>query len=440
MPVGLSRTIIVDDSEPEGMQIAKSLWDSGMAVRFVHYNPSKFIKEGPQKLRGVRLIFMDIDLLGTGTMGSDGTQSFTAIQQVLTHLLSEENGPYILTTWSAHDDYAERLFSHLSERLPIALRPVTVKRLNKEDFKGSASTVGKKLLKEVKKTISDLGPTACLTHWENLLTSASCDTVHSLMQISETLPDRDKADGLKSVLKGLAKAEADKQLTKDNALASLHIILNQMLFDHVSRKSDKDVDNVGQLIISGGKEPKNEDWKSMINGLINLDHSNGQDIHAPGAVFEYPESQKFIRIPKIQPQSFLAENFFVQKELGKLDENARISIVSGAKLVLVEITPPCDYAQAKFVWHRYVIAALIPSTTQKKYIANGNYLKQTTTFKTPTIAPFTLVLNSKLTISVKPEERKRLKSRLFKIRKILLADIMTWLSFQTSRSGYTSLS
>lgn len=441
MPTGVARTIIVDDNENEGMQIAKSLWDSGLAIRFVHYNPAKFVSAKSQKLRGVRLIFMDIDLLGTGTMGSDGTQCFTTIQQVLTHMLGEDNGPYVLVTWSAHDDYAERLFTHLSERLPSAIRPITVKRLNKEDYKGSSKKTRTKLIKEVKGILGDLGPASCLTQWESLLTSASCDTIHGLMQIPEATPDQDRVEKLKSVIKSLAEAEADKQLTADNALASLHTTLNQILFDHLSRKSDKDPMRLGGLITSGGKSPQNEDWKSTINSLINLDYSSSSNGHMPGAVFEYPESKIRIQVPKIQPQSFVEENFFDKKELDKItDQQERTSIVTSAKLVLVEITPLCDFAQAKFVWHRYVIAVMMPSSIKKKYVASGQYLKETATFKPPTTAtPFKLILNSKLTVSIKPEESSKLKGRLFKIRQPLLADIMTWISYQSSRSGYVSL-
>ena len=80
MPLKVPRILIVDDKEDDGIIIAKSIWDSGYAVRFIKYDPASFLAEGEQNLQGVRVIFMDIDLIGDGTFGS-GSKNNSAVQQ-----------------------------------------------------------------------------------------------------------------------------------------------------------------------------------------------------------------------------------------------------------------------------------------------------------------------------------------------------------------------
>src|SRR5471030_3107101 len=121
--------LVVDDKREAGLQIVDALWEGGFSVQFEQYDPKRLIRLKKQgvSMRGVRVVFMDINLIG-GAMGSDG-QNFAAIQTCLQTLLAHDNGPYLLITWSSHDDYADRLFVFLNERLPGEYRPISTKRL-----------------------------------------------------------------------------------------------------------------------------------------------------------------------------------------------------------------------------------------------------------------------------------------------------------------------
>ena len=110
MPLAVPRILIIDDKESDGVKIAKAIWNSKYAVRFIRYDPKLLMKTGKERLRGVRLVFMDIDLIGDGVPGT-GSKTFSAVQKALEYCLDERNGPYILITWSTFDAQRKHCFS-----------------------------------------------------------------------------------------------------------------------------------------------------------------------------------------------------------------------------------------------------------------------------------------------------------------------------------------
>src|SRR5688572_9257987 len=122
--------------ENQGLDVARALWSIGLPVYFFHFTQEK-LQAYANRISGVRLVFMDINLVG-GAFG-DGGSAFAAVEQTLRTVLAEDNGPYILATWSAHDDAADRLFAQLRQRLPPALIPVKFVRIQKDNFIGEAN-------------------------------------------------------------------------------------------------------------------------------------------------------------------------------------------------------------------------------------------------------------------------------------------------------------
>jgi hypothetical protein len=68
MPINIPRIIIIDDNREHGIKVAGAIWSSGYPVRYLEY-PSDVVKIGTNKFSGVRVIFMDIDLIGDGAIG-----------------------------------------------------------------------------------------------------------------------------------------------------------------------------------------------------------------------------------------------------------------------------------------------------------------------------------------------------------------------------------
>ena len=312
MPLKVPRILIVDDKEDDGIIIAKSIWDSGYAVRFIKYDPASFLAEGEQNLQGVRVIFMDIDLIGDGTFGS-GSKNFSAVQQALGYCLGKKNGPYVLITWSSYDDYAEELFKFLQKRMPSEKRPVLCKRLSKEDYRGPG---GAKLAGKINEFMGSLGSIRCLIEWEKGIQYAACETIQELINIAATLKGKELKDAIKNVLYNLAEAEGEQNLDKSNSAKHLYSLLSQILHDQAINHLPEVEKAFGELICSGKEEQKKEKWLQKINSMLHLDFTEtGPDAeHSPGDIYKYPKKGHGLPIPDEDINKFLRGRFMSLKE------------------------------------------------------------------------------------------------------------------------------
>jgi len=449
MPLKVPRILIVDDKEEDGIIIAKSIWDSGYAVRFINYDPESFLAKGEQNLQGVRVIFMDIDLIGDGTFGS-GSKNFSAVQQALGYCLGEKNGPYVLITWSSYDEQAEDLFEFLRKRMSPEKRPILCKRLNKEDYR---SPGGANLVEKINEFMQNLGSIKCLIEWEKSIQYAACETIQELINIAATLKGKEPEDAIKSVLYSLAEAEGEQTLDRSNACKHLYSLLLQILHDQAINHLPEIEEAFGELICSGKEVQTEEKWYQRINSILHLDFKGSDPAagHSPGDVFKYPERGHGLPVPDEDINKFLRGRFMSLGEEEK--EKYRAKIEADCQLLLVEITPPCDYSQRKKVWNRYIVAAKIPCKFVKfTWVYNRkrdsrekgrqpDYLWSTPEFQESTPDRYVIIFNSRLILSM-PQEKEfleKLGKRLFRIRQPLLSDMIGWLARQASRIGHVSV-
>lgn len=448
MPLSVPRILIIDDIEEDGIKIAKSVWDSKYAIRFIHYDQEELIKAGKENMRGVRLIFMDMNLIGDGILGS-GSKNFTAVQQVLEFCLDERNGPYVLITWSTFDEHAPELFRHLNERLPVPLRPSLCKQLNKEDYEDGDG----KLSEKVREFMQELEPIGALILWEKSIQYAACETLCELIDIALHSGMENLKDALRGVLYSLARAEAEQHLDKVNSVKHLYSVLSQILYDNLADIRPEDEVTLSALVYSGKDQQPKEPWSQKINTMLHLDLTDPENStgHMPGDVFIYPTKDHGLPIPEAESGKFLRGNFMslTEKEDSK-EFKAKIAKV--CRLVLVEITPPCDYSQKKIVWHRYVVGALVPYNfvyltrvfnreKKEREIRLPDFRWESPEFQIKEDPPFRIVFNSRLLVSIPPKQafQKTVGNRLFRIRQPLLSDMIGWLSRQSSRQGHLSV-
>lgn len=433
--------LVVDDKREAGQQIVDALWDGGFSVQFSQYDPQRLMKISKKKdagMRGVRIVFMDINLIG-GAMGSDG-QNFSAIQTTLQTLLAKDNGPYVLITWSTHDDYADRLFSFLYERLPVEYQPVLTKRMSKTDYAGRSS---RKLPGAVNKILSDLGVAGSLIGWESLIRQAGVSTLDTVLRLADGLPTDASHDNrekkLGAVIRSFSEAEAADHLDEETAFPALSSVLVQVLHDEVTSIIPHQSVAHGQKIVGMGKANA-PDWGAKIHKALHVEYGKGKKIHAPGEVFAFPSYGKAKRagLPKIKLEDFLAPQFLSEK-WNKLSSADKQKVVDDSKLILLEITPPCDHATIKkLVWHRYVLGVQVGAEAAK-YLTKADYLMRLPSFVAPEGSLCTVILNSRATVSVPPNVANELGTRLFRFRAQLLSDVIRWVSSQQARLGFVSV-
>ncbi|WP_321389267.1 hypothetical protein [uncultured Desulfuromusa sp.] len=460
MPVNFSRILIFDDKPEEGIRIAKGLWRAGFSARFIQWDGS--IGDSPaENLNGVRIVFMDIDLLNDGNVSESKT--FPIIQQALTHFLNSANGPYIMITWTTWAKDSEPLFVWLQERLPkfhkkgigplppIAMHIIDKEKIDELPDEGSKET---ELKRSIDNYLKELDAIACLTDWEAQIQNAGCETIHSMMSIANQVGSGNANNDLKKTLWSLAKAEGERHLTKNNAQKNLYAVLSQIHFDRTNHNLIPDLD-LGKTIMEGSDPDLPLISHSEINTMLHLDYSAGGEMPAPGDVYKYPEQGHGIQIPEIIVEKFLKTNF-MDLRTGEMNTEEKKELVQTAKLFLVEITPPCDHAQNKFVWNRFIVAAQIPSKLiQFCWIANNDTSEEGKPrkrfgdklpdylWKSPEVAdkdgsPFYILYNSRLVISF-DYAPGIIGDRQFRIRQPLLSDMVGWLARQNSRIGHLAV-
>lgn len=305
---------------------------------------------------------MDIDLIGDGAIG-DEKKVFSSVQSVIESCLDKNNGPYILITWTMHDRHSEALISYLRERLPAGLKPSFCKRLDKEEFMAEGREVD--LSGRITGYLSNMGPTGCLINWEKFINNACCETMQALIDLSSKTEGLENKEALTRLLYDLANAEGGKHLSDANITGHLYAMLSSLPTDKLLEHPLMPNDACGCIIKSGADVRINGEWKSKINTILHIDQrpSANPSIHTPGDVLDYPEGEHGFPIPKVDGKKFLRGNF-----MSFIDETEKSSRKSGIEekcgLVLIEITPSCDFAQDKHVWNRYVIGGVIPKTRQ----------------------------------------------------------------------------
>ena len=116
---------------------------------------------------GVRVLFMDINLLpGAGLDVS--ARTFSPIMSIIRKLISAENGPYALVTWTNNPNAHDALSNHLQEHLDPTLRPSATFCLSKPDYLDD----GPSLIEKLKTLQNELPGLSMLLDWEAAVIAA----------------------------------------------------------------------------------------------------------------------------------------------------------------------------------------------------------------------------------------------------------------------------
>jgi len=447
-----TRVLVVDDKEAEGQPIALALHREGFSPWFVRYD-QEHLQSGVHGVHsGVWCVVMDIDLLGSGLTRSNSTLVFGAVESAILALLEENNGPFVLVTWSRHDDSAEGLFQHLKERLPEGMRPFKLLRLNKESFLSESSD----LCADLRRELGEIPALSCLMNWENAARSSSCEVSQMLFEAARGIGSEENMGiNLRHVLCSLAHAHAEKTLSPSNIQSSLYSVLAPLLADRIQTSSatielglfeENNTDNIENI---------DGNWWRRINAMLHLDFPPNC-CSGPGTVYEFPLIESGLPLP-LSPtknrEEFFREHFPLSrgKQSGLSYRINKPAFEYGLyQPVVIDVTPPCDHSQEKAGWKKFVVGVrvklIIPPGSERKPLLekkDADYLMITPEFyqRETSSPPFSLAVNARLVTALPDDEEllRKLGTPMFRIRSQLLIDISSWLSRHASRPGYVSL-
>ncbi len=468
-----NRVLVVDDKPEDGEAIVRRLWSLQIPCFFLHYDPSVIEELKPEKrFDGIRVIFQDIALVSSDFPGHD---DFSAAASGIDRILTDNNGPWLLVAWSTWGDdpdqgdkYAKDLFNFLQTRLPEGKRPYHFTVIDKQPYVANREHGEVKseadfseddkdaLTQSVSAALSSVEVLNALILWESNVKKSSSRMVNELWQMVEGQDIQEMDKGLGGLLFKLAQAQDGERLSKTDDISSpLYQILSNLLLDKVSHiETDK-------LVVN--EKSNSNICPDPINTMLHWDNTNKGENH-PGTVYLWPLNEEIdfgnlnIEVDKLKDfviDSFVANDLNKRKaalEDQKFDDHA--------KLVIMDITAACDFANNKTAWKRMIVGvqcydqASIHFYTggKKKAKLAGDYLKDTPKF-TDDSGTFRFIFNSRLVFSIRnsdtsqievvdgePSEEHSDKMKLVgRLREQILQEVIFWSGSMAARPGIVSL-
>ncbi|MDP4557199.1 hypothetical protein Q9247_05845 [Halomonas meridiana] len=471
-----NRVVVIDDKVEDGEAIVRRLWQLQIPSFFLHYDEDIVINlDDEKKFDGIRVVFQDIALVSPDFPGHD---DYAAALTGINRLIDDENGPWLLVAWSTwgndpehESDFAENLYNFLKERLPEGKRPYHYVVLDKQPYVKSglhdrvkdeadfSAAEIKALTSAVNEVISTSNSIDIVNSWEANVRSSASRVVKQLWDIVEGEDLDTVSKSLESVLYKLTEAQFGKRFNDESdASYALYQILSILHFDKMlhAQKDSFFLSVEGSKVESLGS----------INTMLHWDSFKYKEYYTPGTVYKWPHSDKVdlggLCVSEPNLKDFVIDAFVDKdpKKIALVNECEGFNEIVG--LVLMDVTPACDYANDKAFWRRFIVGVKVKDAAfdffykgRKRKELGGNFLKATPVFyenENENENAWMLVFNSKLIVSI--PDKKRYYSQngsegdkadisnlqpIGRVREQLLQEFIFWFSSMASRPGIVSL-
>lgn len=316
------RVILVDDNFSEVNPLMEVLGKNN--IPYIYYD-GKVKKLPTSPLKGVRFVFLDIEL--GGSILSDKSKASTAMG-VLKRIISKDNGPYVIIFWSKHPSVIGKILDNCSKD---GITPIDHLDLEKNDciVKGKFDITV--ITKKLKTKLSSIGAFQLYVEWENLVNSSSKEFVYEFSEIRDKTLNWSKETS--TLFYNLCKAYVGTSTKTDNLAQKerfkyASFLLNRSFLGKLDKNMMQRSKRPGKFKINRGG--LNGDAIAKVNTTLFLDLS-GDRGNLSGRVFT--EKNKKL-LEELKNEIFKS---------GKHPKNENI------KLCQVVITPECDVARGKML-------------------------------------------------------------------------------------------
>lgn len=348
-----AKVVAVDDDPAELARIVGSLRELGIGC--IAYNYPTDIPD-TFAFTSVRLVFMDINLLGGASPGSD-PNVFAGPVSLVERIISDSNGPYALITWSDTD-----LHNRLIERIAVApglegKQPFYSCGLSKPDYAGDPV----KLRTEVEKIFGGIPAFGALLDWERRVAKAGDSVLTDIYVHARSLAGQSPAEKLDHMLSRLAAAafggHADAHRFEAVNEALLQILSDAL----IAQFSKNEASEIWKDAITkcSDQTPLSAGARAALNSTVLIESREGILPYRRGAILKLPDA--WLK-PKAFAYRFGASAVEIQQNL--LKQTAEVSL----QWVLVQAQAACDFNQPKQAPIPYLLGAVIApaSLTGKK--------------------------------------------------------------------------
>ena len=472
-----ARALVLDNDPKEAAEVIRALGSLGVAVLF---HTGDDLEEKTLLHGGVRLLFVDMVLENLGASADNPKECASILVGTLGKLIKDDHHPMVVVCWTKHKDFKEDFEQAFRTTFP-KLQFSSAILFDKDKLLDNAD----ELLKQVREALQKIESFALLLNWEQQVHDAATDTSSEISRlVSERRSNGETWDGLAyKVCAALAIAERGTRLAEEDStttLTAFYAALNPLLSDRLERLGSNEIavpncsvqllaaikaevvsvteakpeglslsrqvsDVVKRLFASVKAEiesqkrgkPKGsllpDHIRASLNSMLHLAACE-QSIHAlPGTIWIVPESGETREsmnssIPSLDWNMLRNETF----------ENIPAVVPIS---VLVEVTPPCDFAQDKAAVSRLVPGCLVSDKAAKTKKAPYLWVLETLFIQNGANnlqGEFKLVLNVKFFSSVSRVGTSKWKP-LYRLRESALTDLTAFIANHIGRVGFMKI-
>ena len=365
-----ARVMVIDDQPEEATPILDALGRLGIGAAYLTGDDEGF----PEKpFRGIRLLFLDIALQSTG---EEVEAVVSQTIGVLRKVIDSEGGPLVIILWTKHGDYVDYFEQTFKEAFP-GIKPGLMATMEKPS--GTGPSNAENIKQEIERKLVEYSPIDVICYWEQSVHDAATQTMSDLSKLvpdvnltgqegEETDPPsqgeyENWSNNMWKILGALAKASAERNLTEDHtSLQALFSSLNPVHTDSLENlpMPENLSDDVPRNLVGGSRLALTEVEKGYLNRMISVAKIRNNDpILFPGNIYfkeDWPSEldRAYFEITNGgSTQGNLREerlNSLINDIFRNVDEDLLRSLRDDCRIVAVEITPYCDYAQKKQKW------------------------------------------------------------------------------------------
>jgi hypothetical protein len=348
-----AKIVAIDDNEDELKKIVSSLRKLSLAC--VSYNYPDEKPEDGEGFSGIRLVFLDINLLG-GSSPKDDAATYNAPISLLQRIIGESNGPYALVTWSSSKDLHDGLVSRLEKTSSMQGKlPFYTTHLSKGDYLDDPGA----LIARVREMFSGNPAFAALLDWEHRVSAAGEEVLNVIQVLSAQFGTNAPAEQMDKLLSRLSVDAFGLKHATDHRFEAANEVLMPLLADTLTTKffaeEGKEIWDAA-LTQQGAHYPLTPAATAQLNTSFIFEQRRGVKPYRRGALIALPKNMSDQEFEEL----FGATRKAVRGNLLKLDKPKDVF------WVLVQFQAACDFAQDSVGPLPFVLGAVVPHDCIRK--------------------------------------------------------------------------
>jgi hypothetical protein len=454
--------VAVDDDEEELKRVRKGLEEANIPCLPVLYEDE--IKRPLTLHQGVRILFLDINLLGSQEDSPIQTKA-GVLADVIKQLVSR--GPWMLIFWTNYPDEADGIMELFRDRgrFPELPLPMAYRVLDKHFVKNAGGPSSPGAVQTLKKEIAAMlagQPVAAILQWERRVARAAADSLSVVYDLAVATEPDNIAEAFNSVLGGIAKEALGKEAETKPYLAAERGLFPLLLDRIVNMPPSEEYVSLWEHVLKDGAGrlisfPRDID-RATLNShfLIHVDDSLSKDQRGVWVecAADTDDDGYFYDMFGLRRNQLLEDFITFQ---GHRVDGRRISRAEKrekrklCRIGLLEASAECDHAWKKLKIYRYVLCVLIPEELEP-FSQFTNWCPVDTDYKCsgdrhegihplPKVKvgdrTYLIKVNFRFALGLSPKS-KRLGRPLFRLRRDVAADVSFRCSQFWTRTGILS--